>query len=194
MDDNPYRAPDALIGQEGEDFADALSASPSPERDLRVFVRRNADYYLKKWAPALRFGGGAGFNWAAFLFSGLWLPYRKMYKITFIFYGFVLLEVAAELAIAGLVPGSEKGVELVGRLVSLVATIIIGKSGNAWYLSHAQKAIAGVRSLGLPAGESTKELARRGGTNLPAAFGLMLLLGALLIAEAVVPELLVGNE
>src|SRR6476620_7317947 len=55
------------------------------EQEARAFVGPNADYYCKHW-----FSGGTGFNWAAFLLCGLWLPYRKMYVATTILYVAIL--------------------------------------------------------------------------------------------------------
>src|SRR5437773_1330907 len=98
---NPYAAPladpnsipvEAALGEEQETKA------------LRAFVGTKADYYLGKWAAALkRRGAGTGFNWAAFLLSGLWMPYRKMYMPTVILYGAMLLsEIIEDFVIAGL--------------------------------------------------------------------------------------------
>src|SRR5262245_28088630 len=45
---------------------------------LRAFVGSKGNYYLNRWMTVLRGWDDAGFNWAAFFWSGLWLGYRKM--------------------------------------------------------------------------------------------------------------------
>ncbi len=53
------------------------------EEEIRAFVGSNADYFLKKWRPALEgLSNKAGFNCAAFCLSGFWFPYHKMYAAT----------------------------------------------------------------------------------------------------------------
>jgi hypothetical protein len=146
------------------------------EQELRAFVGRNADYYLRVWNPAL-FGQGrvSGFNLFAFLGSGLWLPYRKMYKATFILFVVVLAELLWEqFLFVGLfrMPGSPRVLTL---LVALGVGIVTGLRGNGWYLSHALRVIAEVRSRGFPADVHFQVLARRGGTSLGASLGLSFL-------------------
>ena len=56
-----------------------------------------------------------------------------------------------------------------GNIVGLVFAIICGAFGNAWYLAHAKRQIARIRTLGLKDEAYFKALARRGGTNIFAA-------------------------
>jgi hypothetical protein len=69
-------------------------------QEVAAFVGEKAGYYLQKWRPVLdgtgNAGNATGFNWAAFFLSGLWLPYRKMYRATAIFFGVILLETLFE--------------------------------------------------------------------------------------------------
>lgn len=46
---------------------------------------KNRDYYLKRFESFDDRGGGIipSWNWAAFIFTGLWLLYRKMYAVFF---------------------------------------------------------------------------------------------------------------
>ncbi len=46
---------------------------------LGVFMRGNADYYIRKF-KSKDLGGGLGFNFAAFFFGPYWFFYRKLYK------------------------------------------------------------------------------------------------------------------
>ena len=61
------------------------------------------------------------------------------------------------------------------RGVGLIIGIVCGLFGNRWYLSHAQKVIAKVRSQGLPEEEHLRMLSKRGGTNLLASVGFIAL-------------------
>ncbi len=75
------------------DSTDDLFRGPYPSDDmtfgqktntLGVFMRGNADYYIRKFKNKER-GGKLGFNFAAFLFSPYWFFYRKLYKPGIIF-------------------------------------------------------------------------------------------------------------
>src|SRR5262245_40673220 len=156
---------------------------PITEQEVRAFVGRKADYYCRRWLPALA-GQGVGqdqvavaglmlsqprtsFNWAAFLLSGLWLPYRKMYVPTFVFYGVILAEsVLEEVLFVGALGMPEPPAAL-GHLVGLAAAIVCGSFGNRWYLSHARKVITEVRSQGRPEEEYLRVLSKRGGHGPP---------------------------
>jgi hypothetical protein len=179
---------------------------PITEQELRAFVGRKADYYLGKWWPALKSQGSGydqvavaglmlaqpktGFNWAAFLLSGLWLPYRKMYKATFIFMGIILLEsILEEVLFVGILGKPEPPAAL-GRLVGLVAAVICGAYGNRWYLSHAQKMIFQARSEEFQGDEYVKVLAQRGGTSLGASLGMFVLFIVAIVAVLLVLEVL----
>ena len=157
----------------------ATPVEPTPEgfeaQQLRAFVGQKADYYLKQWAGLRRgTGQGPGFNWAAFFLSGLWLPYRKMYGITAIFYGGLLaLTIVEEVLFVGILGRAEvpSGMNFVGLAVSLIC----GAYGNRWYLAHARKTIAEARGRGLDPYAVSAFAADRGGTSLGASVGLFLL-------------------
>src|SRR5262245_25293633 len=96
--ENPYASPQTAPERTGlSTSGDAL------EQELRAFVGPRADVYLRKWAPLLYGSGQAGFNWPAFLLAGIWLPYRKMYAVSLIFYGAIVAEsVLEEVVFAGI--------------------------------------------------------------------------------------------
>jgi hypothetical protein len=146
------------------------------EQELRSFVGPKADYYLEKWQ--LAFDGnerGIGFNWAACLLSGLWLPYRKMYAITGIFFGLILVEsVVEEVVFVGILGWPETPVAL-DRAVGIGAAVVCGVFGNRWYLSHARKVIVKTRSEGQREDAYLQKLARRGGTSIAASIGFFML-------------------
>jgi hypothetical protein len=160
--ENPYAAPPITT------TGSQTWVSEDPETvDFRVFVGAKADYYLGRWAPLLKgWGGDAGFNWAAFFLSGLWLPYRKMYMISVIFLGIILLESVAEDVLFVGVLGWPETPAMVERLVGLVASLICGTYGNRWYLSHARKRIAEVKVGDWDRESQLRRIARRGGTSV----------------------------
>ncbi len=147
------------------------------EEEVRAFVGPRADYYIKKWwlDPDRRTGIGAGINWAALFLSGLWLPYRKMYRETLIFFGVILLETLLEDIVYVGFLGRPEAPGTLGRFVGLVAGIVCGGFGNEWYQSHAQKTIGKLRSQGLPEAAYIEALTKSGGTSIAASLGFFVL-------------------
>jgi hypothetical protein len=143
------------------------------DQEVAAFVGAKADYYLQKWRPVLdgtgNAGNATGFNWAAFLLSGLWLPYRKMYRATAIFFGVILLETLLEDIVYIGILGKPEAPGFWGRVVSLIAAMVCGGFGNAWYLSHTQEAVTKVRGQGLADDIYLQTLAKRGGTSIVAS-------------------------
>ncbi len=143
---------------------------------LQVFVGSNVKYYMNHWATLLRNRKATGgFNWIAFFFSGLWLPYRKMYKLTLIFYAIMILETVLEELVFVFMLGEPETPAIVGRAVGLVASLVCGGYANRWYLSHARRHVAEVGSSGLEGNYLAEALAKRGGTSLVASLGLFAL-------------------
>ncbi|QEL19009.1 DUF2628 domain-containing protein [Limnoglobus roseus] len=136
------------------------------EQEIRAFVGSKSDYYLSKWQVELEGDGEVkGLNWAALLLSGLWLPYRKMYRPAIIFMGLILIEMILEEVIFVAVLRRPDPPAALGRFVGLVAGGICGAFGNRWYLSHARKMIEEVRSQNLPEEDHLRVLSERGGTR-----------------------------
>ena len=146
------------------------------DEEVRAFVGPRADYYIRKWWLDLdKMGNTPGFNWAAFFLNVLWLPYRKMYRVTTILYGIILLEaVLDEIVFVGIL-GKPEAPRGLGRFVGLVVATVCGVLGNDWYLSHSQKVTAEVRNQGLTADAHFQALAKRGGTKVAATLGFLLL-------------------
>lgn len=161
------------------------------EQELRAFIGKGADYYLKKWQPILGGQGRrrAGFNWAAFFLPGLWFPYRKMHKAAFIFYGISLIETILEEVLFVGILGKPESPFVLDFLYTIVVGIVCGAFGNIWYLSHTRKVTDEVRSKGLQEEAYFELLSKRGGTNLKKSLGFFILF--LLIA--LVATLIVGT-
>jgi hypothetical protein len=182
--ENPYAAPDSPTMS-----ADEKATGGSEEQLLRAFVGSKAIYYLEKWAPLLADSGRGGFNWAAFLLSGLWLPYRKMYAVTMIFYGIILLESVLEELIFVHVLRQPEPPAALGRFVGLAASLICGTFGNGWYFFHARRVISDVCAGGLHDYAILDTISRRGGTSLIASAGCFILFVSVSISAFILLEL-----
>ncbi len=149
------------------------------EHEVRAFIGKEADYYLKKWQPILEGRSQrAGFNWAAFLLTGLWLPYRKMFKWAFIFCGIILIENFLKFFYTfGLLftPEPPIALDILEGLMFLATNIICGTFGNIWYLSHTRKAISEIRRQGWQDEAYLQSLSKSGGTSLSKSLGFFIL-------------------
>ncbi|MGD9722699.1 MAG: DUF2628 domain-containing protein [Pirellulales bacterium] len=183
--DNPYRS---------SRYAD-VDALPSvygaaEAAELQAFVGRKADYYLRKWAPRLESPDGeAGFNWAAFFLTALWMAYRKMYRNA-IFCIVASWVVSLGLQLLFMFVFQSKSLPASAAVISnIMFCLVCGVLGNSWYLAHAQRKIAAARAQGLDGPILMSTLQQRGGTSWWAVLGLMfgpgLILFALLMLLAV---------
>jgi Protein of unknown function (DUF2628) len=183
---NPYAAPHANVAPSVVDS----STVELSEQEIKAFVGKRASYYLKKWpvamvhsaadwgtsppSPTVR-ARAVGFNWAAFLFSGIWMPYRKMYRATMIFYAIIIASSLAEQVVFVQMQGLEESPPALDRVLGLLVSVVFGSYANQWYLAHARRVVAEVRSLGLPPERYLQTLSQRGGANLAVGFGFFLL-------------------
>jgi Protein of unknown function (DUF2628) len=143
------------------------------EDELRAVFGPRADYYLEQWRGTAR----RTINRPALFLAGLWLPFRRMYRITFLFFLAVLIETLLEELIFRRLGFAHvpRGVELAS---ALAPGVVCGAFGNRWYISHVTKLVARAYALGLGEEERLKELARQGGTRpLHAAAFFLLLVG-----------------
>lgn len=144
------------------------------EHELRLFVRKNADYYLEQWSSLLSDDNDQknklGFNIAAFFLTGFWLPYRKMYKVTFIVYGIILaISILEYFIYLGKEPPP------FSNAWGIIIGFICGNFGNRWYYDHTCEKIAEIRRLNLSEEERNKLLKKWGGTSLLASIGFTLM-------------------
>ena len=182
--ENPYAAP-----QSGVPIDSVHSEDPAIAQ-LRAFVGPRADVYLAKWHHLLMGGSGsAGFNWPAFLWSGLWIPYRKMYRVAAILYGTMIATTIGEDVLFVLI-GRGQIPPFLDSAIGLIAALVCGFGANRWYLAHARRVIAEVHSLGLQDSECLAEISRRGGTSIVAGFGLFVCFIAAVIGVVMFFELL----
>jgi hypothetical protein len=166
------------------------------EEEVQAFVGPGAGYYLACWQPPLTQGGlPTGFNLAACLFTGLWLPYRKLYAATAMFFailiGLALVERYFFLHVLGLADLPSWA----AVATAVVVGVFYGKRANHLYWNKTRDVIWQVRRRALPAEEHYSELARRGGTSTTALVGGSLTgVVAVAVANVLFDQLPIFNE
>src|SRR5262245_45836022 len=101
------------------------------EAELRAFFGPRADYYLAQWRGTAR----RPYNLAAALFSGFWLPFRRLYRHAAVFWAVALGLVVS----AKLLPALPKPVE---PLIQVAMFSTCAAFGNGWYLARAREMVA----------------------------------------------------
>ncbi|MGZ8360921.1 MAG: DUF2628 domain-containing protein [Allosphingosinicella sp.] len=137
------------------------------ERLLRAFVGPRADSYLARWQRLEAQESGPGWNWPAFLFSGLWFAFRKLW-------GSALLVVAVSVGLlaAVLLLPLHPAVAIGGAfLIALSA----GLSGHRLYQRRADRAVAAVQTGHAGPHARMERLRRRGGVSFLAPILLAIL-------------------
>ena len=191
-DENPYASP--MLESE---VVESGISDDSKKEQWRAFIGSKSDYYLNQWSKLLKFsqyGRDPGFNWAAFLLSGFWLPHRKMYLITFIFYGLiVLISIFEEILFVAILREMEVPT-VVDRFTSFVPSIICGLFANRWYYRHAKNKISKVKETCFQSDDLLPQLEKNGGTNLLASVGFFLLFIAMMFITFIVLEIALYPE
>jgi hypothetical protein len=157
---------------------------------MRAAVGPRADFYLRKWERSER----GGFNWAAFFCSGVWLPFRKMYRATAILYAAVIIEsVLEDLVFVGWLgmPETPRALE---RGVGWAVCCVCGGFGNMWYLSHVKHLVAATRATVPNEDQCLDTLRKRGGTTMLGALGLFAVFVMAIIAAMLVTDAVVGRS
>ena len=138
-----------------------MNVEEASEAELRAVFGPRADYYVAQWQGTARRAS----NWAAFWFSGAWLPFRRLYSAALIFYAAIAVESVLEEVVFRSI-GYREVPTAVNRAVSLACAIACGVWGNRWYLARVRRVISETRALALPPEEHLKQLSRRGGTRM----------------------------
>jgi len=160
------------VSPAGEDATDA---------ELEAVFGPRAAYYVGQW----RGTASRRSNWAAFFWSGFWLPYRRLYTVALLFYAAVVgTTILTELVFRLL--GYSEVPHFVDRLGDLAFALAVGGWGNRWYFGHISKVLAEARAMGLGPDEHLRELARRGGTRPWHAVGFGLLFFIAFLAAGLV--------
>ncbi len=106
------------------------------EDELKAFIGKNADYYIKRFKKFEK-GGSLSWNWYAFLFGVLWMFYRKMYL-----YGFSALAVIFSI---NLFISILKIDQVISTGISLWLWIGFGMFGNYLYYLHVKNSISKIK-------------------------------------------------
>ncbi|MDM7273552.1 DUF2628 domain-containing protein [Sulfurihydrogenibium azorense] len=142
--------------------------------ELRLFVGKNADYYIAKWEE-LGEENKISWNWSAFFFGLLWFAYRKMYPHAFGFIVFSLILQYIQIVM--------KTHPLVIGITNILISIFIGMFGNYLYYQYAKSKIKQIKENIKDERQKTVEIVRAGGTSLSTAIaiGLMYLIASSII-------------
>ncbi len=163
-----------FCGTKVEGAATRPSGSAPPtavtEKDLALFIGKNADKYLSRFE---RFSSGGedafavAWHWPAFFFSFWWMLYRKMYGW------------AALVLLLGCVP-----------YVGLFMMIVFGMSGYYLYYRHAKRRVQELKARPGTDVEKAAALARAGGVNNVAVVLVPLIIVALvgILAAIAIPQ------
>ena len=134
--------------------------------ELRLFVGKNADYYIAKWEE-LGETQKVSWNWAAFMFGLLWFGYRKMYPHAFVFLVFSLVLQFIQTAV--------KTHPIVIMLTNILISVVVGMFGNYLYYQYAKTKIKQIKESITDERQRTLEIVRNGGTSLSTAIAIGLL-------------------
>lgn len=109
--------------------------SPEYQNKLKMFIGKNAEYYLRRFQEISAKNSKASWNWAAFFLSTYWCFYRKMYKHGAIFAGILYL--------CSMIPG-------IGTVIGgITISIVCGVLGNSFYKNHLDEKIQAAAEMGI---------------------------------------------
>lgn len=148
----------------------------SQERDIyRLFVGKNADYYIQRWEEINTSGKKISWNWAGFLFGLFWFGYRKMYPHAFglMIFSLILHYIQKIMNTDPFIVG----------LTNIVISVAIGMFGNFLYYEYAKSKIEEISNSIQDENMKNLEVARTGGESLATAVavGLMYILASYII-------------
>ena len=154
----------------------AIQQVETGDEAAKLFVGKNYEYFVNKWAIAEQKKSKQSWNWAAFFLGVAWMAYRKMYLYSWIFIGVVAVGTLCEYALG--FP------DKLSNAINVAIAITFGFQGNYWYKLHVEKKVKEITATNTP--EQAKiELSRQGGTSIGAAIVAPL---AILILVVVVAE------
>ncbi|MDQ7056660.1 MAG: DUF2628 domain-containing protein [Persephonella sp.] len=144
----------------------------------RIFIGKNADYYIEKFKKFEESGGALSWNWAAFFLGLLWVFYRKMYL-----YGAIIL--LGIFLIGALTAVGSNPLLSIG--IQLWLWIGFGAFGNYLYYTFVKKKVSYIQSQSKNEKEMIENLAKEGGTNFlaPVVFVILMMLLQILTVTAI---------
>ncbi len=128
----------------------------------RIFIGKNADYYLQKFEVFEKTGSALSWNWASFGFGIFWMVYRKMYLFAFLALLFMFFLNVLEVSL--------KFSPALSFFLSLWLWVGFGLFGNYLYYIHVKKKVMEI-SIQYPSEEEQKLiLQKEGGTSWVSVF------------------------
>ncbi len=143
------------------------------EEIIRLFLQKNADYYIAKWKVMASSESKISWNWAAFLFTASWMGYRKMYLFAFLY---IIINIAT------LIP-------VVGFILWIFLWVGTGLYGNYLYAKKTYETLVKLKTEYTSEDDFKKMVVKEGGTSIAGvlivllmAFAIYLLLAAIGLA------------
>jgi hypothetical protein len=152
-----------------------VKAIPTVE-EFTAYIGKGSRDYIDAWMPAIEGGGKiSGFNFAAFLFSGLWMAYRKMYRYALIFFGVIIaFTLGVIILFLGILGGNITPPYII-YIFDIIIGVIVGIKGNQLYFSSAMREINRIHAQNLSQEDCMKLIVQKGGTNIWKALALTFL-------------------
>lgn len=131
-------------------------------KDDDAYIQKNIDFYKRKFAKMEQNNSKVSWNWCAFLFTPLWLIYRKMYA-----FGFGYLLIGNIISYIGVIL-TYQTLSTSYAIVSLIITtgiwLTFSLLGNYIYKSRTERLINEGQRLDEP--YKTKHIEKNGGVSL----------------------------
>ncbi len=129
------------------------------EKSIKLFLGFNGKYYQRKWSTVQLTGRANTWNWSAFLFSVLWLSFRKMYGLSLIFSFCIILSsfiaITFRFSLEGFV------------LIILIWPVMLGYFGNRMYYYYMENRFLEIYGSGLNEKDMRVLIKSEGGINFP---------------------------
>ncbi len=144
------------------------------EEYIRAFVKKRADYYVKKWKKFIEGKGKTSWNWASFFFLHIWFAYRKMYTEAIILVIILSLISSTVTRVSFKLIQNPESVSLLFLLfllilLNLAVIISVGMFGNYIYYEKFLNVLKEIDNPEIPEEEKIKILEERGGTSIKGA-------------------------
>ena len=146
------------------------------EDERAAYIQKKVGTYLNKFDKLDSGEKASSWNWCAFLFTCDWLIYRKMYKLAIIvLVALVAVEFVAEIILYSVI-SNELVADLMGNMVSVVASVYVGIMGDRWYKKKIDKLVEEGASL---EPDEKQEHYKKGGTNVVAVIIILIVSSAI---------------
>ena len=116
-----------IASAQSSQSAEPSVTSANIDEALEIFVGKNYEYYKRKWEIIVQNKSHISWNWAAFFFVTLWVPYRKMYLYSFVYLSALIIETLFEYAVK--IPHTS----ILSYAINIAIWVIVGLYGNYWY-------------------------------------------------------------